>query len=66
MKDSEMYFCLASDGLLYILGNHGDFEAAEDTARDMGLEVIWLLDEQTARSWRDTLTDTEAELGNRQ
>lgn len=63
MKDSEMYFCLASDGLLYILGNHGDFEAAEDTAQSMGLEVIWLIDEQTARSWRNTLTDTEAQLG---
>ena len=23
MKDSETYFCLASDGLLYNLGDHG-------------------------------------------
>ena len=62
MRDSEMYFCLASDGLIWILGNHGDTEAARETAQSMGLDIVWLIDEQTARSWRDTLTDAEASL----
>jgi hypothetical protein len=55
MKNSETYFCLASDGLLYNLGNHGDHEAAEDTAQSLGLDVIWMFGESTAHSWRDTL-----------
>lgn len=56
MKTSEIYFCLASDGLLYNLGDHGDFDAAEDTAQSIGLDVIWLFGELTAHSWRDNLT----------
>lgn len=55
MKDHEVYFCLASDGLLYNLGDHGDYEAAEDTARRIGLEVIWMIGEDEAASWRDFL-----------
>ena len=60
MQDSEMYFCLAADGLLYILGNHGDYEAAEATAESLGLDIIWLFGEDSARSWRDTLNSPEA------
>jgi len=62
MKDSETYFCLASDGLLYNLGDHGDCEAAEDTARSLGLDVIWMFGEETAHSWRDTLNHHLQEL----
>jgi hypothetical protein len=49
------YFCLASDGLIYLLGNHGDIEAADDTARSIGLEAIWLFNEETAKEWMETL-----------
>jgi hypothetical protein len=55
MKDHEIYFCLAADGLLYNLGDHGDYEAADDTAKSLDLEVIWMFGEDTARSWMDTL-----------
>jgi hypothetical protein len=55
-SDSEIYFCVASDGLLYNLGDHGDYEAADATAQSLGLDVIWMLGESTAHSWRDTLT----------
>jgi hypothetical protein len=55
MNDCSMYYCLASDGLLWVLGNHGDIEAADDTAKSMGLEAVWILDEKTAESWRNTL-----------
>lgn len=54
--DHEIYFCLASDGLLYNLGDHGDYEAADATASSLGLEVIWMFGESTAQSWLDTLT----------
>jgi hypothetical protein len=55
MKDHETYFCLASDGLIYNLGDHGDYEAADLTAESLNLDVIWLFGEDTARSWMDTL-----------
>lgn len=55
MKDSQDYFCLASDGLIYALGNHGDIEAADDTARSIALEAIWIFDQETAHDWAATL-----------
>jgi hypothetical protein len=54
---AENYYCLASDGLLYALGNHGEYEAANDTAESLGLDVIWLFGEATRDSWRDSLND---------
>ena len=58
----EMWFCLNSDGELYILGDHGDFEAAEDTAKSMGLDPIWTFGEASARQWRRVLTSEEVKL----
>ena len=55
-----MYFCLDQRGELWILGDHGDFDAAEDTARSIGLDPLWILDEETANQWRRTLTSPEA------
>lgn len=62
MKDSEMFFCLSSDGMLWILGNHGAWEAADDTAQSMGLDPIWVFGEETAKQWRSVLTHDEASL----
>ena len=62
MKTHEIYFCLASDGLIYNLGDHGDYEAAEDTAKSLGLEVVWMFGEDTARNWMDTLSRHLQEL----
>jgi hypothetical protein len=55
MNDTEEFFCLSADGLIYFLGNHGDHEAAEETAADMGLDVIWLFGQDTAQSWADII-----------
>ena len=55
MKNTQNYFCLASDGLIYALGNHGDIEAADDTAHSLALEAVWIFDEKTAQQWVDTL-----------
>ena len=57
MRDCENYYCLATDGLLYALGNHGDYEAADDTARSLGLDVVWLFGEDSRDSWRDSLNN---------
>ena len=33
------------------LGDHGDHEAAQATADDLRIDVIWLLDEFEAQNW---------------
>lgn len=58
----EKWYCLNSDGLLYALGSHGDFDAAEATAESLGLDVIWMFGEETFHSWRDFL-NTAHKLG---
>jgi hypothetical protein len=63
MKDANRYwYCLAADGNLYILGDHGDFEAADDAADEMGLEAVWLFDQTTADEWWETLKSVKAQF----
>ena len=47
--DHGLWFALNEDGLLYNLGDHGDYDAAMDTADSLGLDAVWLFDEQDAR-----------------
>lgn len=49
------YYCLADDGRIWKLGNHGDIEAADDTAASLGLNAIWIIDEKAADQWRAAL-----------
>lgn len=49
------YYCLADDGRIWKLGNHGDIEAADNTAASLGLNAIWIIDEETADQWRAAL-----------
>ena len=64
MNDNgEMYFCIDRTGEMWILGNHGDYEAANDTAESLGIDVLWLLDEATAYNWRNILNSAESLLG---
>lgn len=49
------YFCLGADGNLWVLGNHGDMEAADDTARSIGVQPIWTFDAKTAKEWLEVL-----------
>ncbi len=51
-----IYFALNNDGLLYNLGDHGDFEAADCTAQDMQLDAVWLINEFDAKSMVDFIT----------
>lgn len=44
-----LWFALDNDGTLYNLGDHGDYDAAMDTADSLGLDAVWLFDEQDAR-----------------
>ena len=55
------YYAMDSDGYLWKLGDHGDFDAAEDTAIDLlhPAEPLWIADETRAIQWRETLTSAE-------
>lgn len=63
--NQRMWFCLAADGQLVILGDHSDFNAAEDAATSSGVEAIWIFDRITADSWVSTLTSPEAKMSLR-
>tara|TARA_Y100000034_G_C6560863_1_gene242706 strand:- start:301 stop:477 length:177 start_codon:yes stop_codon:yes gene_type:complete len=45
------YFCLDSKGKLWDLCDCGDFDAAEESAIDMGVESIWIFNEDDAKDW---------------
>jgi len=45
----DNYYCVdGKTGELWILGSHGDFDAADATAKDMGLAPVWILTEKAA------------------
>ena len=54
-EQSRQYFALASSGDLFSLGDCGDFDAAEEVAESIGLEVIWILDFEQATQWLSAL-----------
>lgn len=45
------WFALADDGQIYALGDHGDFDAAEETAASIAINAIWIADKKTAEQW---------------
>jgi hypothetical protein len=51
-----IYFALNNDGLLYNLGDHGDFESADCTANDMQLDAVWLINQYDAESMAEFIT----------
>lgn len=52
-----IYFALNPDGLLCNLGDHGDFDAADETANDLKIDAIWILDEFEAQNWATFIQD---------
>lgn len=53
----RMWWSLDMNGTMWKLGDHGDFEAAEETAEDLAgdIPVIWVADSVTAAQWREAL-----------
>lgn len=63
-KDKQNYWALGEDGLLYHIGQYENYEEADIGAENMKVKAIWLVDQETANSWRDTLTETLKENDN--
>lgn len=54
----RVWFALGSDGIIYILGDCGDFDAADEVAKDIlpeGINTLWILDSDTAFEWMSML-----------
>jgi hypothetical protein len=50
---SNIWFALGVDGVMYCLGDCGDFECAEEIAAEyIDVETVWIADETTARQWQ--------------
>ena len=53
---TRQWFCLNfEDGLLYRLGDCGDYEAADEIAEDLGLNSVWLINGPTAQLWSNAI-----------
>ena len=55
MSFERMWFALCWDGTLAILGDCGDYEAANEIAVDLGCDAIWLVCGDDAAAWADTI-----------
>ena len=49
------YVALADDGKIYNLGDCEDFDAAEESEQTLGINAVWIADEETWLDWITTL-----------
>ena len=61
VKFNNIWFALCWDGTIAILGDHGDYEAADATATDLGYDPIWLVRGEDAAAWADTINSQREE-----
>lgn len=57
MEKSEIWFAVSDMGELFCLGHCGDFDQAEEEATNSGINPIWMIDEETAKQWKNVLYD---------
>lgn len=53
------WFALGTDGIMYDLGDCGDFDVAEESAVDVlpyTIGTIWIADEHQALEWAEIIT----------
>lgn len=62
-KDRQWFALDAGAGLVYALGDCGDFEAAENVAQDLDIDAVWIADADTARQWARAINERFADLG---
>jgi len=57
----RQWFALHADHCLHRLGDHGDKEAAQDTAFDLGLGECIIIDADEAAQWEAVITHVKKE-----
>ena len=52
----RFWYAIGTDGYLYCLGDCGDFDAADEVAKDtLSCGVVWIIDKHFANQWKETL-----------
>ena len=51
----KKWYCLNKDGQLYIIGEYANYDEADIQANLMGLDPIWIIDQETAIEWRNAM-----------
>ena len=59
---SRIWFAVCADGTLSVLGDHDDYDAADATAEDLGLDAIWLVCGDDAAQWADTINSNRTRV----
>ena len=54
-ETNRQWFALGIDGKVYAMGDCGDMDAADEVADNMGVEVVWMADYDTAMQWCDAI-----------
>jgi hypothetical protein len=61
-KDRQWFALDAGAGLVYALGDCGDFDAAEQVAADLDIQAVWIADADTARQWMTAIAERFEEI----
>lgn len=51
IAEINQWYAVCSDGVLRVLGDHGDIETAYETVEDTDLDAVWVLHQETALEW---------------
>lgn len=56
MKDwKKMWFALCTNGTLVCLGEHDNYDMADETAYGLGYEAVWLVSGDEATQWAELI-----------
>jgi len=59
---NNIWFALCSDGAMVNLGYHEEIDEADETASNLGYDVIWLVSGEDAAAWADTINSQRKEI----
>ena len=64
MIKNRDWYALSSSGKIWVLGNCGNYDTAEETANAWRLEFVWIADGATVKGWADSIDSNQCyELG---
>lgn len=51
----NLWFALDLDGVMHVIGEHSDYDSADDYCETHQIRVLWLADFSTAMQWCDAI-----------